>query len=74
MVVFCLHLTNVQHDKFYVHYNTFCSVISKIRIHLPPIKCKGKNITYAILESFINIFIKKQVMNIFKQNCLYILK
>jgi len=27
-------LTNVQHDKFYVHNNTFYSVISKITMNL----------------------------------------
>jgi len=40
--IFCLRLTNVQHDN--VHKNTFYFVISKIRVNLRFIKIKGKNI------------------------------
>jgi len=37
-----LCFTNVQHDKFYVNYNTFYSTIPKIRVKLSLIKRKSK--------------------------------
>lgn len=51
----CLHLTNVQHSKFYVFY----SVISKIGVNLPLIKFYGKNIIQGNLDDFIDIIIFK---------------
>lgn len=44
--------------NFYVHNNTFFSVISKIiRVILPIKKCKEKNIMYGIMEDFIDTII-----------------
>lgn len=62
--------TSVQHRKFYVHNNTFHSVISEIRMNLPLVIFKGKNITESIMKDFIDNIIYKEVMTIFK---LYIL-
>jgi len=55
MGICCLSITYIKYGKFYVHNNTFYSVISKIKGNLPLIKCDGKNI---ISEDFIDIILK----------------
>jgi len=61
-----LCFTNVQHGKLYIHNNTFYSVIYKIKMNFLFIKFKGKIIIQGIAENFIDTFIQKQVMTIFK--------
>jgi len=57
---------NQQHGKLYVCNNTFYSVHSKIRVNWPVIKWKCKGKILLSKASYIDIFIKKQVMNFLK--------
>jgi len=47
-----IRITIVQHSILYNNNNTFYSIISKIRMNLPLIKFKGKNIIYRALGIF----------------------
>jgi len=59
--------TIVQYNKLYVQNNSFYTVIiSKIRVKLPLIKFKEKNIIQGISKDFIDIIIFKSVMVILK--------